>query len=103
MRDRLDPAQTWFTHVSEQLDGVFNTTVILRVGVDEHSRGFQPGCVGHLGGGNQREQEAAAGKEGSRDGPARTFSAKLFLPALSSSTLPVRFRFCSIMKSLSSP
>lgn len=54
MRDRLDPAQTWFTHMSEQLDGVSNR-VILRVGVDEHSRGVQPGCIGHLreGGGGE--------------------------------------------------
>lgn len=97
-----DVAIRLFAHVSEQLRGVFKR-VILRVRIDQHSRGIQLGCIGHLCEENQRKQEAAERKEGYCDGPPRTFSAKLFLPALSSSTLPLRsmLLFRSIMKSLS--
>lgn len=104
MRDRLNPAQVELTHVSEQLGGLCKR-VVCRVRVDQHSRGVQPGRIGHLGEENQRKQEAAEGKEGSGAGPPHTFSAKLFLPALSSSTLPLRstFLFRRFLKSLSSP
>lgn len=91
------------THVSEQLRVLFKG-VVFRVWVDQHGGGIQLGGIGHLRGETRHivKQEV---KRAHGDDPPPTFSAKLFLPALTSITLPLRStpRLRSSMKSLSSP